>query len=178
MKSMVAGPLRTSFYTNFRLGLWSGRAPNSTYHPDTNHREIKGRFRKLGWFWHMCPRSGFRSGGACERTLVPVFVPGEHPNVPSFRFSFRGERPAKPPFWKPPFCQPLNKWWQTSLIFCGRNFRITLRRQMQIEFLSLAKSDFLVDADALSMLGAVYIIVADLMVGMEEFKLHQMQRQI
>ena len=30
-------------------------------------------------------------GGFGERTLVPVFVPGEHP--------------PKPPFWKPPFCQ-------------------------------------------------------------------------
>ena len=29
----------------------------------------------------MCPRPGFRSGGKCERTLIPVFVPGEHPNV-------------------------------------------------------------------------------------------------
>ena len=25
------------------------------------------------------PRSGLRSGGTSERTLVPVFVPGEHP---------------------------------------------------------------------------------------------------
>ena len=51
----------------------------------------------------MCPHSGFRFGGTCERaphsgfrfggtsecTLVPVFLPGEHP--------------PKPPFWKPPF---------------------------------------------------------------------------
>ena len=29
---------------------------------------------------------GFGSGGTSERTLVPVFVPGEHP--------------PKPPFWK------------------------------------------------------------------------------
>ena len=67
-------------------------------------------------------------GGFGERTLVPVFVPGEHPNVPSFRLfipgehpnvpSFRlfvsGEHPPKPPFWKPPFCQPqkggLKRW--------------------------------------------------------------------
>ena len=35
----------------------------------------KGDFVK-GWFWRMCPSSGFRSGGTCERTLVPVFVPG------------------------------------------------------------------------------------------------------
>ena len=38
----------------------------------------------------MYPRSGFRSGGTCERTLVSVFVSGEHPNVPSFRSSLRG----------------------------------------------------------------------------------------
>ena len=59
------------------------------------HWETKGRFHK-GRFWRMCPRSGFRSGGTCERTLVAgfrsggaseytlilVFVPGEHlPNV-------------------------------------------------------------------------------------------------
>ena len=48
----------------------------------------------------MCPRSGFRSGGTCERTLVPVFVPGEHANIPSFRFFVPGEHPPKPPFWK------------------------------------------------------------------------------
>ena len=47
----------------------------------------------------MCPRSGFRSGGTCERSLVPVFVPGEHPNVPSFRFCSGAHQP-KPPFWK------------------------------------------------------------------------------
>ena len=41
-----------------------------------SHWERKGRFRK---------RVGF---GEC--TLVPVFVPGERANVPSFRFSFRG----------------------------------------------------------------------------------------
>ena len=40
----------------------------------------------------MYPRSGFRSGGTFECTLVPVFVPWEHP--------------PKPPFWKPPFWQP------------------------------------------------------------------------
>ena len=32
------------------------------------------------------PRSGFRFGGTSECTLVPAFVPGEHP--------------PKPPFWK------------------------------------------------------------------------------
>ena len=71
------------------------------------HWEIKGRFRKRVVlanvpsfrfsFWgniRMYPRSGFRSEGTSECTLVPVFVPGEHP--------------PKPPFWKPSFCQPQN----------------------------------------------------------------------
>ena len=30
------------------------------------------------------PRCDFRSGGTSERTLVPVFVPGEHPNETTF----------------------------------------------------------------------------------------------
>ena len=38
------------------------------------------------------PRSGFRSGGTSERTLVPVSVLGEHP--------------PKPPFCKPPLRGP------------------------------------------------------------------------
>ena len=70
------------------------------------HWETKGWFRKrvvlanvpsfrLSFRGNMrtYPRSGFRSGGTSERTLVPVFVPGEHP--------------PKPPFWKPPFCQQI-----------------------------------------------------------------------
>ena len=63
------------------------------------HWETKGRFRKrvvlanvpsfrcaFGGNTRPHPRSGFPSGGACECTLVPVFVPEEH--LP------------KPPFWK------------------------------------------------------------------------------
>ena len=50
-------------------------------HPFVNtkkgHWEIKGRFPK-GWFWRTYPRSGFRSGGTSAETT----------------------------FWKPPFCQP------------------------------------------------------------------------
>ena len=46
-----------------------------------DQEETKGGFVK-GWFWRMCPRSGFRSGGTSECTIVPVFVlvsvPGEH----------------------------------------------------------------------------------------------------
>ena len=34
-------------------------------------------------------------GGFGECALVPVFVPGEHANVPSFRFAFRGN-PSSP----------------------------------------------------------------------------------
>ena len=48
----------------------------------------------------MYPRSGFRSGGTCERTLVPIFIPGEHPNVPSFRFFCSGGTSAKTTLWK------------------------------------------------------------------------------
>ena len=59
----------------------------------------------------MYPRSSFRSGGTCERTLVPVVVPGEHQDVPSFQFSFQGNIRQNHPFGKPPFCQPL--------IFCS-----------------------------------------------------------
>ena len=65
-------------------------------------QRVKGGFVK-GWFWRMCPRSGFRSGGTCECTLVPVFVPGEHPNVPSFRMSFRGNIRQNHPFGNHPF---------------------------------------------------------------------------
>ena len=40
----------------------------------------------------MCLRSGFFVPGEHANVpyLVPVFVPREHPKVPSFRFSFRG----------------------------------------------------------------------------------------
>ena len=51
----------------------------------------------------MYPRSSFRFGGTCERTLAPVFVPGEHQNVPSFRFSFRGNIRQNHPFGNLPF---------------------------------------------------------------------------
>ena len=51
----------------------------------------------------MYPHSGFRSGGTSECTLVPVFVPGEHLNVPSSRFSFKGNIRPNHPFGKPPF---------------------------------------------------------------------------
>ena len=72
----------------------------------------KGGFVK-GWFWRMYPRSGFRSRGTCECTLVPVCVPGEHPNVPSFRFSFRGNIRQNHPFGKPPFWSSKTKTPQT-----------------------------------------------------------------
>ena len=38
----------------------------------------------------MCPRPGFRSRRTCECILVPVFVPGEHPNVPRSGFRSGG----------------------------------------------------------------------------------------
>ena len=46
----------------------------------------------------MYPRSGFWYRGTSTCTLVPFFGAGEHPNVPNL---------GQPPFWKPPFCEPL-----------------------------------------------------------------------
>ena len=48
----------------------------------------------------MYPRSGIRSEGTCERTLVPVFVPGNIPMYPRSGFRFPGEHPPKTLFWK------------------------------------------------------------------------------
>ena len=44
----------------------------------------------IGWFWRTCPRSRFRSGGTCERTLVPVFVPGNIRTCPRSGFRSGG----------------------------------------------------------------------------------------
>ena len=79
------------------------------------HWEIKGRFRKRvvlanvpsfrfsfrGINMRTYPRSGFRSRGTSECTLVRVFVQGEHP--------------PKPPFWKPPFVNP-----RKGVVLCER----------------------------------------------------------
>ena len=69
----------------------------------------KGGFVK-GWFWRTYPRSGFRSGGTCERTLVPVSRSGGTSKCTLVPFFVLGEHPPKPPFWKttllsnPEFC--------------------------------------------------------------------------
>ena len=39
------------------------------------HCETQRQLRKR-WVWRMYSRSGFPSGATCERTLVPVFLPG------------------------------------------------------------------------------------------------------
>ena len=70
--------------------------------------KISGRFRKRVVLANV-PSFRFRSGGTCERTLVPVFIPGEHPNVPSFRFSFRGNVRQNHPFGNHPFANPRKK---------------------------------------------------------------------
>ena len=54
----------------------------------------------------MYPRSGFWHQGTSECALVPVLVPGEHPNVPSFRFSLRGTIRQNHPFGNHPFGNP------------------------------------------------------------------------
>ena len=51
-------------------------------------------------------------------------------------------------------------------------FRITLQRQMQIEFLSQANSNCMVDADVLLSSCFGLLFVADLLVGMEELELY------
>ena len=69
----------------------------------------KGGFVK-GWFWRTYPRSGFRCGEACERTLVPVSHSGGTSECTLVPFFVPGEHPPKPPFWKttllstPEFC--------------------------------------------------------------------------
>ena len=67
----------------------------------------------LGWFAGATPDFGecalvpvFVPGEHANVPSVRFFVPGEHPNVPSFRFSFRGNIRTYPPFWKPPFWVP------------------------------------------------------------------------
>ena len=69
----------------------------------------------------MCPRSGFRSGWTCERTLVPVFRSGgtsECTLVPVF---VPGENHpfGKPPFWKTTLKSFVNPWkgvfWKRGL---------------------------------------------------------------
>ena len=64
-----------------------------------------GRFCNLGWFWRMCPHSGFfvasfRFFVPSFRfsTLIPVLVPSFRSLCPR---SVQGT-PPKPPFWKPP----------------------------------------------------------------------------
>ena len=54
----------------------------------------------------MHPRSGFRSGGTSERTLVPAFRSGETSERTLVPVFVLGEHPSKPPFWKPPFWVP------------------------------------------------------------------------
>ena len=45
-------------------------------------------------------------GGFGECALVPIFVPGEHPNVPSFRLSFRGRNAKTTLLESHPFVNP------------------------------------------------------------------------
>ena len=48
----------------------------------------------------MYPRSGVRSGGTCERTRVPRFVPGGTSECTLVLVFVPGEHPPKPPIWK------------------------------------------------------------------------------
>ena len=64
----------------------------------------KGGFVK-GWLWRMCPRSRSWYGRTVFCTLVPVWY-RRSVFIPSFRFWLSREHPSKPPFWKPPLCEP------------------------------------------------------------------------
>ena len=103
----------------------------------------KGGFVK-GWFWRMYPRSGFRSGGTSERTLVPVFVPGEPSErilVPGF---VPGEHPPKPPFSKTTlFVNPRSSLVFTPCLFVRRkskSCRQGIHKAHQLGMLSLCMS--------------------------------------
>ena len=52
-----------------------------------------------GRFWRTCPRSGFCSGGTCERTLVPVSTRGSIRMYPRSGFHSGGTS-AKTTLWK------------------------------------------------------------------------------
>ena len=96
--------LPETFWTTLATLTSWGPGNRKTLALRTTHWKTKGRFRKRavlsnvpsfrfsfqGNMWTY-PGSGFRSGGTCERTLVPVFGTGEHPP-------------------KPPFCKQL-RWW-------------------------------------------------------------------
>ena len=97
------------------------------------HRETKGRFRKRVVLANVPSFPVSRSGGTCECTLVPVFVPGEHPNVPSFRFLSRGNIRQNPPFGKPPFCQP-SKIASLSGVIRTNRFAHPIRANRKFEF--------------------------------------------
>ena len=67
--------------------------------------ETKGRFRKRVVLPNV-PSFRFSFRGNMRTYPRSFFVPGEHPNVPSFRFLLRGNIRQNHPFGKPPFCQP------------------------------------------------------------------------
>ena len=68
---------------------------------------------KLFWYFLTVPSFRFFVPGEhAKRALTPVFVPGEHPNVPSFGTSAKNH-----PFGTPPFCQPLKSvFWEGQRI--------------------------------------------------------------
>ena len=84
-----------------------------------------------GWFWRMYPRSGFRSGGTSECTLVPVFLFwGSMRTCPRSSFRSGGTSFWKPPFWKPPLWVPPNcprSRFRTSSTVFGHFFVICSR---------------------------------------------------
>ena len=82
--------------------------PRSGFRSGGEHANVPSfGFRSGGNIRQNHPRSGFRSGGtSAKTTLVPVFVPGEHPPKPPFwKTTLLGSSERRAPHWAPRACQ-------------------------------------------------------------------------
>ena len=89
--------------------------------------ETKGRFRKRVVLANV-PSFRFLVPGTSACTLVPVLTPGNIRMYPRSSFWYR-EHPPKPPFRKPPFCEPPKVVGQHALLgLLKSSFKWVLRR--------------------------------------------------
>ena len=85
--------------------------------PPRFHREIKGRFRKRVVLANV-PSFRFSFRGNMRTYPRSGFRSGQHPNVPSFRFSFRGNIRQNHPFGNHPFMFPPSFYPLSRLQLC------------------------------------------------------------
>ena len=107
--SKISITIRLPFVSRYTLAEVLGSGVVGTHKPCSDDSGVAKRvvFQK-GGFGERALVPVFRSGGNIHQsTLVPVFVPGQHPNVTSFRFSFWGNIRQHHRFGKPPFANPL-----------------------------------------------------------------------